>query len=132
MNIFSWNITLDGNKKIDLDFDYIESISKSWNKIVFVFWETELKTKKELVESLEKSVWKIINSDISISSESKIDILNSAYEEWIYEIASFEWEEVTFDEIVDRFKNFEEVISVRESDISEKFWNKKIKVDFVY
>jgi len=132
MNIFSWNITLDGNKKIDLDFDYIESISKSWNKIVFVFWETELKTKKELVESLEKSVWKILNYDISISSESKIDILNSAYEEGIYEIASFEWEEVTFDEIVDRFKNFEEVISVRESEVSQKFWNKTIKVDFVY
>ncbi len=132
MNIFSWNITLDGNKKIDLDFDYIESISKSGNKILFVFWETELKTKNELISSLEKSVWKIINYDISISSESKIDILNSAYEEWIYEIASFEWEEVTFDEIVDRFKNFEEVISVRESEISQKFWNKTIKVDFVY
>lgn len=132
MNIFSWNVTLDGNKKIDLDFDYIESLSKSWNKIVFVFWETNLKSHWELLDMLKESLGPIIGHDISISSENKIDILNWTYEEWIYEIATFEWEEVTFEEIVDRFKDFEEVVSIREADISEKFGNKKIKVDFVY
>lgn len=132
MNIFSWNITLDGNKKIDLDFDYVESLSKSWNKIVFVFWETDLKNHWELVAMFEKTLWPIVGHDLSISSENKIDILNWTYEEWIYEIASFEWEEVSFEEIIDRFKDFEEVVSIRESWISEKFGNKKIKVDFVY
>ncbi len=132
MNIFSWNVTLDGNKKINLDFDYIESLSKSWNKIVFVFWETSLKSHWELVAMFEKSLWPILWHDLSISSESKIDILNWTYEEWIYEIATFEWEEVSFEEIIDRFKDFEEVVSIREAWISEKFGNKKIKVDFVY
>ena len=132
MNIFSWNITLDGNKRIDLDFDYVESLSKSWNKIVFVFWETDLKNHWELLAMFEKTLGPILWHDLSISSESKIDILNWTYEEWIYEIASFEWEEVSFEEIIDRFKDFEEVVSVREAEVSEKFGNKKIKVDFVY
>ena len=55
-----------------------------------------------------------------------------AYEEGIYEIATFEWEEVDFNEIFDRFKDFEEVVAIREVEVSEKFGNKKIRVDFVY
>lgn len=132
MNIFSWNITLEGNRKIDLDFDYIESLSKTWNKVIFVFWETKLETSSEVLDLLKKSLWSTIAHDISISSEDNIDILNSTYEEWIYELASFEWEEVSFDEIVDRFKDFEEVVSIREAEVSQKFGNRIIKVDFVY
>jgi hypothetical protein len=132
MNIFSWNFTMNGNKKINLDFDFVESLSKNWDKIVFVYWETELKTSKEILEMIINNVWELKNHDISISSEDKVEIINLAYEEGIYELATFEWEEVTFEEIMDRFKDFEEVVSIREAEISERFWNKKIKVDFVY
>lgn len=132
MNIFAWNITLVGNKKIDLDFDFIENISKNGDKVIFVFWETELKTSAELLKMFEEKLWSIKNYDLSISSEDNIEIIWESYEEWIYELATFEWEEVSFDEIFDRFKDFEEVVSIREAEDSERFWNKKIKVDFVY
>ena len=129
MNVFAGNFTLNGNKKIDLDFDFVESLSKNGDKIVFVFWETELKTSKEVLDMIIQSVWELKNYDISISSEDNIEIVNLAYEEGIYEIATFEWEEVDFNEIFDRFK---EVVAIREVEVSEKFGNKKIRVDFVY
>lgn len=132
MNIFSWNFTLKGNKKIDLDFDFVETISKSWDKVVFVFGETELKTSKDLLLHIVEQVWELKNYDLSISSEEKVEIINLAYEDGIYELATFEWEEVSFQEIFDRFKDFEEVVSIREVEISERFWNKKVRVDFVY
>lgn len=132
MNIFSWNITLKGNKTINLDYDYIESLSKNGDKTIFIFWETELKTSKELIDMFKKNLWELNYYDISISTEDKIEVINVAYEEWIYEVATFEWEEVSFEEIMDRFADFEEVISIREAEESERFWNKKIKVDFVY
>lgn len=132
MNIFSWNITLKGNKSINLDYDYIESLSKNGDKTIFIFWETQLKTSKELIEMFKEKLWELNYYDLSISTEDKIEVINVAYEEWIYEVATFEWEEVSFEEIMDRFADFEEVISIREAEESERFWNKKIKVDFVY
>ena len=132
MNIFSWNFTLKGNKKIDLDFDFVETISKSWDKVVFVFGETDLKTSKDLLLHIVEQVWELKNYDLSISSEEKVEIINLAYDDGIYELATFEWEEVSFQEIFDRFKDFEEVVSIREVDISDRFWNKKVRVDFVY
>lgn len=132
MNIFSWNFTMTGNKKINLDFDFVESLSKNGDKIVFVYWETELKTSSEIIDMLKEKLWELKIFDISISSEDKVEIINLAYEEGIYELATFEWEEIDFDEIMDRFKDFEEVVSIREAELSERFWNKKIRVDFVY
>ena len=118
MNTFSWTVTLIGNKKINLDFDYIESLSKTGDKIIFIFWETELKTSTEIVDMFKKDLGELKNFDISVSTEDKIEIVNVAYEEWIYEVATFEWEEVNFAEIMDRFSEFEEVISIRESELS--------------
>ncbi|MDD3646300.1 MAG: hypothetical protein PHH06_02730 [Candidatus Gracilibacteria bacterium] len=132
MNIFAGNFTLNGNRKIDLDFDFVESISKTGDKIVFVFGETEVKTSKELLEYISSSVGEMKTYDLSISSEEKVEIINLAYEDGIYELATFEGEEVSFDEIYDRFKDFEEVVSIREVEISDRFGNKKIRVDFVY
>lgn len=132
MNIFSGNITLEWNKKIDLDFDYIENLSKSWDKVLFVFWETELNKTSDLQKMFEEKLGKIKNYDLTLSSENNLEIIGESYEEWVYELATFEWEEVSFEEIFDRFKDFEEVVCVREAEVSEKFGNKKIKVDFVY
>ncbi|NVP17311.1 hypothetical protein HUU51_01205 [Candidatus Gracilibacteria bacterium] len=132
MNIFSGNFTLKGNKKIDLDFDFVETISKSGDKVVFVFGETELKTSKDLLLHIVEQVGELKNYDLSISSEEKVEIINLAYEDGIYELATFEGEEVSFQEIYDRFKDFEEVVSIREVEISDRFGNKKVRVDFVY
>ncbi len=81
---------------------------------------------------LKEKLWELKNYDISISTEDKMDIINSTYSEWVYELATFEWEQVDFEEINSRFCDFEEVVSIREAEISEKFWNKVVKVDFVY
>ena len=133
MNIFAWNVTLDWNKIIDwLDFDYVQNLSKTWDKVVFFFWDTELSKSSEILEMLREKLWEIKNHDISVSTEDKMELVNSTYEEWVYELATFEWEQVDFDEIMDRFWDFDEVVSVRESEISSKFWNKVIKVDFIY
>ena len=133
MNIFAWNIVLKWNKSIKwVDFDYIENLSKTWDKVIFIFWETNLKTSNEVVEMLKEKLLEFQNFDISISSEDKMDIINDTYSEWVYELATFEWEQVDFDEILGRFKGFEEVVSIREAEVSKRFWNRVIKVDFVY
>lgn len=131
MNKFAWNITIKWNQKVDLEFDFVESLSKTWDKNIFFFWETELKNSQEILDSF-KEKFEILDYDISTQKEGKIEIIWESYEEWLYEVATFEWEEVNFEEIFDRFAEFEEVVCVRESGISKKFWNKKIKVDFVY
>ena len=133
MNIFAWNVTIDWNKVIEgLDFDYVQNLSKTWDKVVFFFWDTELNKSSEIIEMLREKLWEIKNHDISVSTEDKMELLNSTYEEWVYELATFEWEQVDFNEIVERFWDFDEVVSIREAEISSKFWNKVIKVDFIY
>lgn len=134
MNSFAWNLTLKWNKTIigKLEFDYVENFSKDWNKVLYIFWDTDLETSSEMVKMLTELFWELINYDISVSSEEKLSILWDSYEEWVYELASFEWEQVDFEEIVDRFSNFDWVISIREAEVSKRFWNKVVKVDFVY
>ena len=134
MNTFAGNITLNGNKTIiwELDFDYVENISKDWNKIMYVFGDTDIETTEELKNMFQELLGEILLYDVSISSEVDVSILWDSYEEWIYELATFEWEQVDFDEILDRFADFEWVISIREAEKSSRFWNRVIKVDFVY
>ncbi len=133
MNTFAWNITLVWNKKITwLDFDYVENLSKDWNKVLFIFWDTEFKTSNEIIAILKDKLWELKNYDISISTEDKMSIIWDTFEEWVYELATFEWEQVDYDEILERFTDFDWVISIREAEISNKFWNKVIKVDFIY
>jgi len=129
-----WTINLSENNKIpeSFDFDYVASLSKNWEKNLYIFWETEIKSSKEFVEYCEKELWKISSYDISISSEEKILLEPYDYEIWVYECATFEWEQVTFSEIKNRFEESDSFFSIREAWISEKFWNKIIKVDFVY
>ena len=134
MNLVIWNVTFKWNIIIpkSFDFDIVESLSKTWDKNIYFFWETEINSSKDFLEKELKKIWEIIDYDISISTEDKIEFLPYDYEEWVYELVSFEWEEVNFEEIVERFKEHDAIFSVREAWISKKFWNKIIKVDFVY
>ena len=81
---------------------------------------------------LTEKFWELKHYDISISTEDKMELVNDTYEEWVYELATFEWEQVDFNEIYDRFQDFEEVVCIREAEDSLRFWNKVVKVDFVY
>ncbi|ATU04938.1 hypothetical protein BKN14_00570 [Candidatus Gracilibacteria bacterium HOT-871] len=128
---FAGNITVKGNPKVELDLDFVESLGKSGNKNIFVFGETEFPTSKEILENFSEK-FEILNSDLTVEMEGKLEIIGESYNEGLYEVATFEGEEVNFDEIFERFSEFEEVVCVREGGISEKFGNKKIKVDFVY
>jgi len=134
MNTVVWTITVEWKDQIseDFDFDIVPSLSTNWNITIYFFWETEIKTSKDFIEDSEKYLWKILHSDISISSEENVFLDPFDFEEWVYEVASFSWEQITFWEIKKRFEWNEEVISIREAEVSEKFWNKVIKVDFVY
>ncbi len=133
MNLFAWNFTVKWSTVINLlEYDYIESFTKTWDKNIFVFWKTNSETSKDKIKFFEDKFGELLNYDISIETEDKIEILSWEYEEWIYELVSFEWEQVDFKEIKARFEDIQEVISVREAEISKRFWNRVIKVDFVY
>jgi len=133
MNTFAWNITLNWNKIISwLDYDYVANLSKTWDKVIFIFWDTELNSTAELVNMLEDKLGELKNYDLSISNEDKVELINDTYEEWVYEVATYEWEQVDFLEMIERFEEFDEVVSIREWEISDKFWTKVVKVDFVY
>ena len=132
MNKFAWNLTFSWSVDLD-DFPYnlLEIESESWNTVVYTHWETWLDSSSELISQF-KEHWTILNSDISISSEKRVTVLSEDFWEWIYELASFEWVSVNYKEIKDRFIEVYEVLSIREAEVSEKYWNKIVKVDFVY
>jgi hypothetical protein len=134
MNTFAWNITLKWNLLIPEDFpyDYIENLSLSWDKTLYLFWETDFNSSEELINYFVEKIWELNNYDISISSEDKIELIPYDFEEWVYEVVSFEWEQVTFEEIKDRFLEHDAMFSVREAEESSKFWNRVIRVDFIY
>jgi hypothetical protein len=134
LNTVVWTITLEWNNIIpeSFDFDTIASLTKEWNKVLYIFGETEIKTSKEFVEYCEKELGKITHTDISISSEDNILLEPYDYEEWVYEVSSFEWEQVSFSEIKNRFEESDSFVSIRECEVSKRFWNKIIRVDFVY
>ena len=133
MNKFAWNITLDWNKLIkDLGFNYVENISLDWNKVLYISWETDKKTSEELIDYFIIKLWELTDYDISISTEDKIELVNSLKKEWLYELSTYEWEGIDFKTIAERFQDFDWVISIREAEVSNKFGNKVIKVDFVY
>lgn len=133
MNLFAGCIVVDKTATLwNINYDYITSLSSNGNRVVFIFWETTTNNKQELEEELTKKLWNIIDFDMSHESENKIDIFHGTYEEWIYETAAFEGENVDINEVKDRFEWFDEAVCVREWWISERFWNKIIIVDFVY
>lgn len=133
MNQICGNIRVKMESKFDLkDFEIVENSSKSWTKVIYFYGETELKTSEEFLKYLKENSLEILDFDISISSEDKIFINEFELWDWLYELVSFEWEQVNFDEIRERFEDSEEVISIREWEVSKKFWNRIIKADFVY
>jgi hypothetical protein len=134
MNTVAGTITLDWNTIItdEFDFDSVESLSQDWKKTLYFFWETECSSSQDFIAESEAILWNFLSHDISLSSEDHIHLDPFDYEEGIYEVASFEWEQIQFWEIKKRFAESPEVISVRECEISARFWNKIIRVDFLY
>ncbi|USN58986.1 MAG: hypothetical protein H6767_02655 [Candidatus Peribacteria bacterium] len=102
-------------------------------KTLFVFGSVVFKTAKEVVAYFEKEYGEIVDADISISTEEKVAIINyDISEDGLYECATFEGEEVGFREILARFEDSFEAVSIREAEVSKKTGNRVVKVDFVY
>lgn len=123
---FSWEVDLS-----KLNYKNLVSLGDNYTT-VFVFWDTKFETSKALLEDFEK-YWEQISYDVSISTEDKITMMNTDLDkDWLYESASFEWPESDIKNVTERFMDTYELICVRESENSEKFWNRIIRADFVY
>ncbi len=133
MNVFAGNILISWDATVELkDFDYIESLSKTGDKVLYVFGETDFSKAQDLRDLFEAKLWDIKLYDISLSSNQAVWVAPYDYEAWVYECARFEWENVDFEEIADRFEDVEWVFAIREAQDSQLFWNKVVKVDFIY
>ena len=130
-NIFAGNITLKKGS-IDVskyDFDIIASGEKTY----FVMWEVDEDNLTALVQFFTETFNSDIESyDLSISSVDQIDVLADKYTEGVYEVVSFEWADISFDTISERFELVDEVCIVREAEDSKKYGNRIVKVDFLY
>lgn len=134
MDHFAWSITFvwDVNLNfVNRSFNFVKNITKDWNSNVFFYWETDKKSSEELLDFFKEAVWESICHDISIESEDKIEILDNDEVDWDYSVMAISWIENTFEEILDGFSEWEEVISIREAEDSKAFWNKIIKVDII-
>ena len=131
MNTFAGTITFEwkiDTKKIQEKYFVVQ-----WeNTTVFLFGKTKIEDSEEFIKNFE-ALGNIIEYDISLSTEDNMNILNTDFEkDGIYECVSFEGAEVDIRDIMKRFMDEFEVISVREAEESEKFGNRIVKVDFVY
>lgn len=91
-----------------------------------------MKSSIEILNFFKKKFEEVLNYDISIESEDKIVVYLENYKEWFYEVVSFEWEKVDFNEILNKFAENKYVVAVREAEISKKFGNRVVKIDFIY
>ena len=120
----SWNI--DTSK---YDFDIIAAGERTY----FVMWEVDEDNLTALLVYFTDIFWCEIESyDLSIEALDQIDIYADKYNEWVYEVVSFEWPEINFQAISERFEMVDEVCIVREAETSKKFWNRIVRVDFLY
>lgn len=121
---------LDEAKLDALVYSCFDTALESGNTTLLVFWET----KKNMIETQDelKTLWEIISIDLSHSEQDKIMLLNKKIEGDIHESVTFEWIEVAYEWIVDRFAESYEVVAIREAGDSEKYGNKMIKAEFIY
>lgn len=131
MKLFAGNFTLEEWKELpELDFDTIKINSKNY---FIMWWSEELSSSQELLEFLENSIWRFAYHDISIDGEDSLEILAEEYpEEGSYECVSFEWPNVEFHEILERFAESTETLCIRECEESKLYGNRIVRVDFLF
>lgn len=134
MNKIAWSILFE--KQIDFvieDLFFVETSNSDWTFNYFLYWKTYINTSLEMISKLEKMAWiKSINYDISISTEDSLEIYQEIKIDWIYTITSIEWAAENFDSVVSKFSDSSPyIISIREAESSNKFWNRIIKIDIV-
>ena len=133
MNNFVGSVTYTGEYSLDhIDADCLEMSTQDLDTL-FLCGNTEYTTSADLIADFKKNIPWIISWDISMWTEDEILVLNPDIEEdGLYECVSFEWPAVTHEQIVERFHDIWEAIAVREAEVSKKYGNRIIKVDFIY
>lgn len=132
MKLFAWTIfftnpLLDVLPELDID---ILKISEKW---LYVMWGLEdEQTLDDIMMQLEKTFGIREYTDISFEDEDTLEILTEELESWVYESVSFEWPELVFDDIFERFTETDTVLCVREVEASKRYKNRVIRVDFLY
>lgn len=126
---FAWNVTLNFK---DRTFNFVKNLTKSKDSNVYFFWETDKKTSEELLEFFKEVVSsEVVAYDLSIETEDKIEILEDTEIDGEYNVMAISWINNNFEEVLDWFSEWEEVIAIREAEDSKAFWNKVIKVDII-
>lgn len=132
MKLFAWNIFFQNTlpeKLPELDIDIL-AISK--NGLYIMWWLEEWQILDDVILKLRDTLWEISFQDISLEDEDVLEIMTEELESWIYECVSFEWPELIFEDIIERFSEVDAVICVREAESSERYGNRVIRVDFLY
>ncbi len=134
MNKFAWSITFKWNIELkyeNISFNFVKNLTKAWDSNIFYYWETSEKTSKDLFDYLSKDMWEVIAKDISISTEDKLEIFSDETLDGEYSIMSISWVNNSFQEVLEWFSEWEEVVSIRQAEDSKAFWNRVIKVDII-
>jgi len=133
-NLFAWSITFKWNvlvKKSD-DFNFVKNLTKNGDSNVFFYWNTNLNTSQELLIYLKWYVSNdIISSDLSISTEDKIEIFDFDEIDWEYSFMTVSWIWNDFFDVLESFEENEEVVCVREAEMSNIFQEKNIRIDII-
>ncbi len=130
MEIFAGNFSLKSKIKTpDIDYDLLQTGEKSY----FIMGADEsIASSSEAIEFLEKQFGELESYDISIESENALEVVSSEYETGDYECVTFEWPQVDFADILERFADSMEAVCVRECESSKIYHNTIVRVDFIY
>jgi len=130
MNTFAGNFTL---KQGSIDTEKAEfDIVASGENTYFCMGQIDVETSEELKKYLEEQFWEFMYYDLSISTEDEVEICSEWYQDGVYELVSFESDSIDFEVIAERFQDVDEVCVIREAEVSKKYGNRIIKVDFLY
>jgi len=95
---------------------------------VYLYWETEIISSEEFVKSMKKRIkWKLLNFDISISSEDRLKIFEPK-SKWKYLLKTTHGEE--FETVIEA-KKWPNIIAIREAETSPVIGGRVIKIDYI-
>lgn len=130
---FVWDIS---SFHFDLPFSYLIWEQEDGNTTMYFYGETEMKSSEELEKFIISVVGREkITSDISISTEDKIELFieNNEELEGEYMRTIIEGAGEDFESVMQNFwDSSPNIIAIREAEKSAFFWNRVIKIDIVY
>ena len=135
MNKFAWSIVYEGlltDEVLDeLEYTCHPTYLESGDTCLLVFWNTKQEGRASLEKQLS-TLGPVKYIDLSVEWEDKIMLLNKQIEWDVYETVAFEGIEICYEELIERFGESYEAVAIREAEISPKFWNRVVRVDFIY